>query len=187
MGLKERTGGDDFANCLMAMTAEFPETAVLIAGHTHQHISSRLTNGVLVTQADHFGIHVGRVDLLFDRSSKTLLHREARTELMDGRLPPDPVILSRTQSRLDRAAEVLAEPVGELTRTLSIRSDPGAPSDVEQLIAAAVTETLAGRGLKIDGVFHGLFDDRHAFKKGRKTIGDVWEILPYENYLVTGT
>jgi 2',3'-cyclic-nucleotide 2'-phosphodiesterase (5'-nucleotidase family) len=48
-----------------------------------------------------------------------------------------------------------------------------------------VTETLAHRGLPIDGVFHGLFDDRHAFKKGRKTIGDIWQILPYENYLAT--
>ncbi|MEO5717363.1 MAG: bifunctional UDP-sugar hydrolase/5'-nucleotidase, partial [Chthoniobacterales bacterium] len=143
MGLKERTRGDDFANCLMALSAEFPETAVLIAGHTHQDIPSRLTNGVLLTQADHFGIHLGRVDLFFDRNSKKLIHREARTELMDDRFPLDPVILSRTQPRLNRAAEVLAEPVGELTETLSVRSDPGEPSEVERLIAAAVTEALA--------------------------------------------
>ncbi len=185
MGLKERTGGDDFANCMMALTAEFPEAAVLIAGHTHQDIPSRLTNGVLLTQADHFGIHVGRVDLLFDRNSRKLLHRAARTELMDDRFALDPVILSRAQPRLDRAAEVMAEPVGELAQTLSVRSEPGAPSEVEELIAAAISETLAGRGLGIDGVFHGLFNDRHAFKKGLKTIGDLWEILPYENYLVT--
>lgn len=185
MGLKDRTGGDDFANCVQALTAEFPEAAVLIAGHTHQNIPSRLTNDILLTQADHFGIHVGRVDLVFDRGSRKLLHQEARTELMDERIALDPVILSRTQPRLDRAAAVLAEPVGELTETLSVRSAPGAPSEVEQLIAAAITETLAGRGLEIDGVFHGLFDDRHALKKGRKTIGDLWEVLPYENYLVT--
>ena len=185
MGLKERTGGDDFANCLMALTTEFPEAAVLIAGHTHQDIPSRLTNGVLLTQADHFGIHAGRIDLLFDRTSRKLLHRTARTELMDSRFALDPVVLSRTQPRLERAAEVLAEPVGELVETLSVRSAPGEPSGVEKLIAAAVMETLAGRGLEVDGVFHGLFDDRHVFKKGRKTIGDLWEILPYENYLVT--
>ena len=126
MGLKERTGGDDFANCMMALTAEFPEAAVLIAGHTHQDIPSRLTNGVLLTQADHFGIHVGRVDLLFDRNSRKLLHRAARTELMDDCFALDPVILSRAQPRLDRAAEVMAEPVGELAQTLSVRSEPGA-------------------------------------------------------------
>ncbi len=185
MGLKERTGGDDFANFLMALSAEFPEVPVLIAGHTHQNIPSRLTNGALLTQADHFGIHLGRVDLLFDRTSRKLLRRQARTELMDDRVPLDPVILSRTQPRLDRAAEVLAEPVGELTETLSVRGGPGEPSEVERLIAAAVTESLAGRGLQLAGVFHGLFDDRYALKKGPKTIGDLWQILPYENYLVT--
>src|SRR2546428_5138227 len=93
MGLKTRTGGDDFANNVMALTSEFPETAVFIAGHTHQAIPSRMTNGVLLTQADHFGIHVGCVDLVFDRNSKKLLHRQAQCELMDHRFHPDHVVI----------------------------------------------------------------------------------------------
>ncbi len=186
MGLKERTGGDDFANRCIALTAEFPQAAVFIAGHTHQDIPSRLTNGVLLTQADHFGIHVGRVDLLFDRGSKKLLHQEARTEIMDGRISFDPVVLSRAQPQLDRAAAVLAQPIGELADTMSVKSRVGEPSEVALLIAAAITEALADRGLAIDGVFHGLFDDQHAFRKGPKTVGDIWETLPYENFLVTG-
>lgn len=185
MGLKERTQGDDFANYCMALSAEFPEAAALIAAHTHQNIPSRLTNGVLLTQADHFGIHLGRVDLLFDRNTKRLLHQEARTELMDSRFSLDPVVLSRTQPRLDRAAEVLAEPIGELADTLSVRSASGEPSEVGALIAVAIQEALARRSLTIDGVLHGLFEERHVFKKGSKTIGDIWEILPYENFLVT--
>ncbi len=185
MGLKERTGGDDFANRVMALTAEFPEAAVFIAGHTHQDIPSRLTNKALFTQADHFGVHVGRVDLLFDRNSRKLLHQTARTELMDQRISLDPTILSRTQAQLHTADEVLAESVGELAESLGVSAPPGEPSEVERLIAAAITETLAQRGIALDGVFHGLFEDRHVFKKGPKTVGDLWEILPYENYLVT--
>ena len=185
MGLKERTGGDDFANRCMSLTSEFPEAAVFIAGHTHQDIPRRLTNGVLLTQADHFGIHVGRVDLLFDRASKKLLHQEARTEIMDGRIPLDPVVLSRAQPQLERAAAVLAQPIGELVDTLSVKSRVGEPSEVALLIAAAITEALDAGGLAIDGVFHGLFDEQHAFRKGPKTVGDIWEILPYENFLVS--
>ena len=185
MGFKERTGGDDFANQVMALTSEFPEATVFIAGHTHQNIPSRLTNGVLLSQADHFGIHVGRIDLLFDRNSRRLLHQEARTELMDHRVPLDPVILSRAHSRLDRAAATLAKPIGELAETLSVKADPGEPSGVASLIAAAITEALQERGLTIEGVFHGLFEENHAFKKGSKTISDAWTILPYENFLVT--
>src|SRR6266487_3173863 len=113
MGLKMRTGGDDFANTVMALTSEFPELTVFIAGHTHQAIPSRLTNGALFTQADHFGIHVGRVDLLFDRNSKKLLHREAICELMDNRFHPDHVIVSRAKSQLAESDAALSSPVGE--------------------------------------------------------------------------
>ncbi len=186
MGLKERTGGDDFANHVMALTSEFPQAAAYIAGHTHQDIPRRLTNGVLLTQADHFGIHVGRLDLVFDRASKQLLGQTARCELMDHRIALDPVILSRTRPKLEEAAAVLSEPIGELAETLRIKAPSGEPSDVECLIAAAITETLRARGVSVDGVFHGLFEDRHVFKHGPKTIGDIWEILPYENCLVTG-
>jgi 2',3'-cyclic-nucleotide 2'-phosphodiesterase (5'-nucleotidase family) len=35
-------------------------------------------------------------------------------------------------------------------------------------------------------VFHGLFEDKHALRKGKKTIGDIWQILPFESFLVTG-
>src|SRR6184192_3768722 len=107
MGLKMRTGGDDFANTVMALTSEFPEAPAFIAGHTHQAIPSRLTNGVLFTQADHFGIHVGRVDLLFDRNSKKLLGRRAICELMDNRFNPDQVVLSRAGAQLSESKTTL--------------------------------------------------------------------------------
>src|SRR6476660_2053873 len=118
MGLKPRTGGDDFANTVMALTSEFPDAAAFIAGHTHHAIPSRLTNWVLFTQADHFGIHVGRVDLFFDRNSKKLMRREAVCELMDNRLGFDQIILSRAKSQLAESEAELSEPIGELAETL---------------------------------------------------------------------
>src|SRR5438094_4250740 len=142
MGLKMRTGGDDFANTVMALTSEFPEAAVFIAGHTHQAIPSRLTNGMLFTQADHFGIHVGRVDLLFGRNSKKLLRREAMCELMDSRLHPDHVVISRAGSQLAESEAMLAQPIGELAETLHARGRRGQPSEIERLIGAAIMESL---------------------------------------------
>src|SRR5882762_274770 len=159
MGLKMRTGGDDFANTVMALISEFPEVAVFIAGHTHQAIPSRVTNGTLFTQADHFGIHVGRVDLLFDRNSKKLLHREAICELMDNRFHSDHVIVSRAKSQLAESEAALSQPVGELAETLRGRSRPGSPSDVERLIAEALREALAERNVPVDGVFYCAVDD----------------------------
>jgi 2',3'-cyclic-nucleotide 2'-phosphodiesterase/3'-nucleotidase len=185
MGLKMRTGGDDFANMVMALTSEFPEVAVFIAGHTHQDIPSRQTNGVLFTQADHFGLHAGRVDLLFDRNSKKLLRREAICEVMDNRVSVDQIVLSRAKSQLAESRAALSEPIGELAETLRGRSQPGRPSGVERLIGAAIMEMLLERNVPVDGVMHGTFDDKADLIAGPKTVNDVWNIIPYENYVVT--
>jgi 5'-nucleotidase / UDP-sugar diphosphatase len=185
MGLKTRTGGDDFANTVMALTSEFPEIAVFIAGHTHQDVPSRLTNGVLFTQADHFGIHLGRVDLLFDRNSKKLLRREAICELMDNRFGFDHAIISRAKSQLAESATALSEPIGQLAETLRGRSRPGRPSEVERLIGAAIMETLLERSVPVDGVMHGTFDEKADLIAGPKTVNDIWNIIPFENYIVT--
>jgi 2',3'-cyclic-nucleotide 2'-phosphodiesterase (5'-nucleotidase family) len=185
MGLKTRTGGDDFANTVMALTSEFPGMAVFIAGHTHQDVPSRLTNGVLFTQADHFGIHVGRVDLLFDRNSRKLLRREAISELMDNRFAFDHAIISRAKSQLAESTAALSEPIGELAERLRGRSHPGRPSDLERLIGAAIMEMLLERNVPVDGVMHGTFDDKADLAAGPKTVNDIWNIIPYENYVVT--
>ena len=187
MGLKPRTGGDDFANTVMALTSEFPNVAAFIAGHTHQAIPSRLTNRVLFTQADHFGIHVGRVDLLFDRNSRKLLRREAICELMDNRFDPDQIVLSRAGSQLAQSEASLAQPIGELRETLHARGRRGHPSEIEKLIGAAITETLAERGIVVDAVMHGVFDENAKLAAGLTTVNDVWNIIPYENLIVTAT
>ena len=184
MGLKSRGGGDDFANNVVALTSEFPEVAVFIAGHTHQLISSRQSNGVLLTQADHFGIYVGRVDLTFDRVSKRLLHRESRCELMDRRIRLNHVVLSRTKPFLDESDGALAEPIGSLAETLRFCGRPGEPSEVEALIGAAIIEELQERDVPVDGALHGVFDEND-FAAGPKTVNDIWQLIPFENYIVT--
>ena len=184
MGLKSRGGGDDFANNVMAVTAEFPEIAAFIAGHTHQLIPNRLSNGVLLTQADHFGIYVGRVDLTFDRGSKRLLHLEAYCERMDHRVRLNHVVLSRAKPFLDESAAMLAQPIGTLADTLRFRGRPGEPSEVERLIGAAIMEELQEHETRIDGVLHGVFEGKD-FEAGPKTVNDIWMLIPFENYVVT--
>jgi 5'-nucleotidase / UDP-sugar diphosphatase len=185
MGLKQRGGGDDFANSVIALTTEFPDVPAFVAGHTHQMISRRMVNKVLVTQADHFGIHVGRVDLTFDRRSKRLVRREAVCERMDHRIHLNHVVLSRAKPHLDVSHAALEEPVGELVDPLRVKGPTDQPSELEMLIGTAIQEALIERGVPIDGVFHGLFDVTRDIPAGPKTVADIWNILPYENYVVT--
>ena len=186
MGLKERGGGDDFANTLVGLTNEFPEVPVFIAGHTHQAIPRRVLNNSIVTQANHFGIHVGKVDLHFNRTAKRLIACDASCELMDRRIGLNHTVLSRARSHLALSEKVMDDPIGELAETFRVRSNNSQPSDVEILIGIAISESLSERGTKVDGVFHGLFDTTRNLPAGRKTVADIWSILPYENYVVTG-
>lgn len=185
MGLKPRSGGDDFANAVVALTAEFPEPAAFIAGHTHQTIPSRLSNGTLLTQADHFGIHIGRLDLAFDRASKRLLNRQAYCVRMDNRIAIDHAVVSRVKPQLEESAVALAQPIGTLASTLRPRGNPGKPSEVEELIGMAIWEDLRERDIPVEGVMHGVFDEKNNFIAGRKTVNDIWNLIPFENYLVT--
>jgi len=182
MGLTRR---DDFANRIGALTQAFPQLTVCIGGHTHQNHPGETINGVLYTQADHFGIHAGRVDLAFDRASRRLVNRSALTLEMNHAVAFDPLVLHLAQPVIDDAARVMAQPMGVLTEPFGVASTFGAPSDVERLIGSAMRAALLRRGVEVDVIVHGLFDTRDPLAAGPRTIADAWTVLPYENQIVT--
>ena len=182
MGLTRR---DDYANRVGALTSEFPQLVAFLGGHTHQNHSSETVNNVLYTQADHYGIYAGKVDLTFDRASRKLVRREAVTVHMDHQVALDPLVLSVARPDLDRSAQVLARPIGELIDPFNVASTFGRPSDVERLIASAIIATLRKKSVEVDAVAHGFFDDQHPLAPGLKTVADAWTVLPYENEIVT--
>src|SRR5437588_8794074 len=46
-------------------------------------------------------------------------------------------------------------------------------------------ESLRERGVAADGAMHGVFDERNNFAAGPKTVNDIWDLIPFENYLIT--
>jgi 2',3'-cyclic-nucleotide 2'-phosphodiesterase/3'-nucleotidase len=182
MGLKRR---DDEANRVGALTASSPQLVAYLGGHTHQNIPSETIHGVLYTQADHFGIYAGKLDLTFDRTSKKLLHSEAITVQMDHQVAFDPTVLSLTQAEIDAADLVLGQKIGELAEPFDVLTSFGRPSDVERLIASGIVASLRKSGTDVDAVVHGLFDGTAPLAVGAKTVADAWAVLPYENGVVT--
>jgi 2',3'-cyclic-nucleotide 2'-phosphodiesterase (5'-nucleotidase family) len=95
------------------------------------------------------------------------------------------VIISRAKSQLTDSDAALWTPVGEVAKTLGTASRPGIPSELERLIGVAIMEALAERNVAVEGVLHGMFDQKGELPAGPVTLNDVWKLLPYENYVVT--
>jgi len=106
---------------------------------------------------------------------------------MDARLGPDHIVVSRAGSQLAESEASLAQPIGELTETLHARGQRGHPSEIEKLIGAAITEILAERSIVVDAVLHGVFDENGKLAAGLTTVNDIWNIIPYENFIATAT
>lgn len=183
MGLAR--GGDNFANRVAGLLTEFPRVAVYLAGHTHKDVPTRLVRGVPFTQAGYHGIHVGRVDLIFNRDTRALLDVVTKTTLMDDSVEMDPGILSMAQPDLDQADALLATRVGRLGEPLTVSSRIGRPSGFEELMAAAISEAMQARNRPVDAVVHGAFFAEEPFPAGDKTVADLWAMVPYENRIVT--
>ena len=181
MGLKRR---DDFANRVGELTRDFPQLAVCLGGHTHEDWPGDYIHGVLYTQADHYGIHAGKVDLTFDRATRRLVGRAATTVLMDSRVPFDPQIIALAQPDLAAADRELARPIGVLTEPFHASTLFGRPGEQERLIASAILAALRKQGANADVVIHGLFEKR-VLEPGAKTVADMWRLLPYENQVVS--
>lgn len=184
MGISRWRTDDNDANRLQSVMQKCPEIDIIIAGHTHQHLSNERIGRAVYTQANYFGIHLGRVDLVFDKNSRKLIHAQPITSYMDSTVPLDPEIIALTASDVEEAEAYLDTPIGVLKDDLAIRSEPGSPSALEKLIGAAIIDGLRRRGTTIDGAIHGLLFQDDAHPAGPKTVRDMWSIIPFENFTV---
>lgn len=175
---------DDFANRVSELTKDVPDIDAFLGGHTHRDVPTARANRVPYSQANYYGIHLGRMDLTFHAETGQLLDVRPFTVLMDGRYELDPAVLSLAKNDLDLSEAELKKPVGAVRERLSAAATPGAPSQQEQLIGRAIMEALAARQVRVAGVFHGSFSDED-IAPGPKTIADMWGLMPYENFTVT--
>jgi len=180
MGL--RPDGDNQSNQVRSVIEACPSAAAYIGAHSHRLHRDDRVGETIYTQANFWGSHLGRLDLIFDRDSRRLVGRRTELAFMGPQVPQDPVIVDLCRERLDDSATALAQPVGTLERPLRGETAPGSPSEVERLIAAAIMAALAERGTPVDGVIHGQFTRGRDVAPGEKTVADLWPIMPYENF-----
>jgi 2',3'-cyclic-nucleotide 2'-phosphodiesterase/3'-nucleotidase len=176
-----REAGDDHANQINAIARDFPELDVIIGAHTHRNFPEFKVSNILYSQADYYGIYLGRVDLVFDTEKGRVVHRQSNTLLMDEHIPFDPEILKNTGGDIDRAEKMSSATIGEATDDFWVRALPHKETPIHDLIFEAIDDALRERGVKVDAIVHGIVENRIGLRKGTITVGDVWNIVPYEN------
>ena len=153
----------------------FPEIRLIIGGHNHNTLGPIWLGQTLIAKTGSSGRNAGRVDLDFEGK---------KLSRMEGRLIPvmnvraDPEIAKIIEPYEAKVAGKLAEVVGQATADLT-RSN-NAESPLADLIADALRE----RGKTQIGL-QNIGGIRATIPKGSITWGDVFEVLPFQNTLVT--
>jgi 2',3'-cyclic-nucleotide 2'-phosphodiesterase/3'-nucleotidase len=176
-----REAGDDHANQINAIARDFPELDVIIGAHTHRNFPEFKVSNILYCQADYYGIYLGRVDLVFDTEKGRVVRRRSNTLLMDEHIAFDPEILRLTGGEIDRAEKMSSATIGEATDDFWVRALPHKETPIHDLIFDAIDDALRERGVKVDAIVHGIVENRIGLRKGAITVGDVWNVVPYEN------
>ncbi|QYM78323.1 bifunctional metallophosphatase/5'-nucleotidase [Horticoccus luteus] len=169
-------------NAAVALAREVPGLDVILLGHTHREVPALVVNGVLLTQAGHWGDFLARVDLYFSRPSTdapwTLLAKGAHTIPVRADTPADPAILAiaapyqrETQAWLTREIGTCAQPLG---------AEDAQFRDTALLDLVQRAQLEAGHA---DVSLAASFNRHARIAAGPVTVRDIASLYPYENTL----
>lgn len=156
----------------------------IFLGHTHQLVEG-VVNGIPVVQGASNGRSISNISLKFNLENDKLALADAKgtvTNLSDliPNLTDDPAVANIVKKFNDELAPIKNQVLGELTVDLPHDTNTMQVSPMGQFIA----KTLAEVGKTQIGVING-GGIRRGFDKGTITMGLMYELLPFDNYLVT--
>ena len=160
-----------------AILKDVPEVSVVVAGHTHVAYPSMMNFGGRVgVLVDAYGREYGRLDLQVDMAGKKLRSAEWKKIPVDDKIRPDPQVAKLVAEWEAKVTKLVDQPIGESRQRLAQRS-PELRSLVEQAMAEQT-------GSDIGWVNFGNLRD--VLPEGRILARNIWNILPFDNYIVIG-
>src|SRR5262249_44992330 len=175
---------------------------VIAAGHTHGGLAHRV-EGIAIVQPFSRGQAFGRVDLVFDRQTRTVVRAVpfapravcAQQESVDGHcdldaaatatveyegrpVTPDPAIVHAMAATLQRVRALQATALGvSLDAPIRRGSDGGSP--LGDLFAEALREAVPGADIAVvNNATRGLWAD---LPGGPLTFGRLYDVFPFDN------
>jgi 2',3'-cyclic-nucleotide 2'-phosphodiesterase (5'-nucleotidase family) len=187
MGLEEdlRTGDVNpgqlpHENQAITIAKEVPGVDVIFMGHTHREVPSLYINGVLLTQANHWGRHLARADVYLQKSGAgwRVYAKSARTMPSDDRVDPDPDVVKLVEPYDRETQGWLSRVIGESPEELTAREARFRDTAILDLIQKVQME--AG---KADVSMVASFNAEARIAKGPVSVRDIAGLYVYENTL----
>ena len=157
------------------IASAFPEIRLLIGGHNHSALGPIWLDKTLVAKTGVSGANVGRVDLEFE--NKKLTRMDARL-IPVTKVPPDPDIVKILEPFNNKVKAKMAEPIGEAAEELPYSRT------VESPLANIVADAFREKG-RTQIAIHNIGGIRAKIPKGNITWGNAFEVLPFQNTMVT--
>lgn len=174
------TGQIPHENEAVTIAKEVPGVDVIFMGHTHRDTPALYINGVLLTQANHWGRHLARADLYLQKepSGWRVYAKSARTIPADDRVEPDPAVVKLAEPYDRQTQEWLERVVAESPEDLTAEEARFRDTAILDLVQKVQLE--AG---KADVSMVASFNQNARIAKGPVTVRDVTELYVYENTL----
>ena len=156
--------------------AKASQVAVVVSGHLHIGLdeAARMDGRILV-RVKSFGEELGRLDLDVDTQSKVVAKSAwKRIEVDASTIKPAPDVAKVVAEWEAKVSKVVDVPIGASEREF-------ASKDLKALIERAMAEETGA-----DFAFMNLGGVRDFLPKGTILARNVWNILPFDNRIVTG-
>ncbi len=168
-------------NQAIAIAKQVPGVDLIFMGHTHREIPSLTVNGVLLTQANHWGRHLARADLYLEKVGPRwrVYARGTRTIPVDDKVPADEEIVKLAES-YDRETQAwLSRNIGNSAKDLRATDARFRDTAILDLIQRIQMDVG-----KADVSMAAVFNPEARIEKGAVTVRDIAGLYVYENTLV---
>jgi 2',3'-cyclic-nucleotide 2'-phosphodiesterase (5'-nucleotidase family) len=156
---------------------QVPEVSVVVAGHSHEGYPAMMNvDGRVAVLVRAYGAQLGRLDLKVDVGAKKVLSAEWTKIPIDSSIPPAPDVAREVAKWESKVSKLVDVPIGESTARME-RNNP----ELRKMIERAMAEQS---GADIAWINPG--NVRDTMPQGRILARNVWNVLPFDNYIVLG-
>src|SRR5215216_6106132 len=167
-------------NEAITIAKEVPGVDVIFMGHTHRDVPSLYINGVLLTQANHWGRHLACADIYLQKelAGWRVYAKSARTLPTDDRVDADPEVVKLAEPYDIETQGWLARVIGDSAEELTAKEARFRDTAILDLIQKVQLE--AG---KADVSMVASFNSEARIAKGPVSVRDIAGLYVYENTL----